>query len=130
MSIVNSSPPNRATVSASRYGLYQPLADGHQKPVARDVAEAVVHVLEVIDIQEKHRERLATFAAGPAQRVRHAIEKQRAIGQTGQRIVEGVVNELALRLTLFRDVAADARHSQDAVLRTSQDRVVPQDDAA
>ena len=53
---VNSSPPNRATVSIGRSIVLQPLAERRQQPVAGGVTERVVDLLEVVEVEEQDRE--------------------------------------------------------------------------
>ena len=87
----------------------------------------------MIDIEEQDGEGFRVAAApvlpDPIECVRHAIEEQRAIRQPGQRIVKGIVDELALGLPLLGDIAADAGDSDHARFRTAQHGVVPEDDA-
>ena len=53
ISTTNSSPPIRPIVSASRSALVKPRGDRDQQPVAGFVAERVVHVLEVVEVDEQ-----------------------------------------------------------------------------
>ena len=55
--------------------------------------EAVVDCLEPVQVAEEHRDRLQA-ALGSRQRVAHAVEEERAVGQASQRIVERLVNGL------------------------------------
>ena len=61
--MANSSPPSRATVSAARAQREEPLRRGDQQPVALRVAEAVVDPLEVVEVEEEHRDRMGLRAA-------------------------------------------------------------------
>ena len=71
--------------------------DEHLVPVA--VAEAVVDPLEAVDVDEQDADRRAVARAAAArQRVRDAVEQQRAVGQAGERVVEGAVAELVAAL--------------------------------
>ena len=63
--MANSSPPRRATVSRSRMQSEQPLGDGPQQRVADRMAERVVDVLEVVEVEAVHHE---LFAPGRARR--------------------------------------------------------------
>ena len=82
-----------------------PLRHLEQHAVADGVTEAVVDGLEVVEIDEQHRHADA-LAQGPGHRVAHALVEQRAVGQMGDRIVEGLVGELLLERLALGDVAA------------------------
>ena len=73
----------------------QPLAHRHEQPVAGIVAEAVVHRLEVVEVDEQHGHRLV---APLLERVVEAVAEQRPVGELGERIVEGLELQLALPL--------------------------------
>ena len=103
--IANSSPPNRAAVSAARTLARDALGDLEQDPVADGVTEAVVDGLEVIEIDEQHGHPDAV-AQRPRDRVADALVEQRPVGEMGDRIVEGLVGELLLERLALRDVAA------------------------
>ena len=51
----NSSPPRRKTVPLSPTLDFRRLLDLLQQRVAGRMAETVVHVLEVVDVDQKHR---------------------------------------------------------------------------
>src|SRR5918996_1628433 len=59
------------------------------------MAEAVVHRLEVVEVHEHHRERLAV-ADLTRESMAHAILEQIPIGEVGERVVEGLMGELLL----------------------------------
>ena len=106
----NSSPASRATVSVVRTVADQPLGHRLQQPIAGIVAERVVDVLEVVEIQEHHRD-VAPRAPGQRQRVLDAIAKQVAIGEPRQRIVEGQLAQLLLEALALADVAEVQRQA-------------------
>ena len=58
-----------------------------------------------------------------------AIEKQRAIRKSGERIVKRVVQKLLLGDAPLGDVRPDARAAESAALRAAKKRVVPEDHA-
>ena len=60
-------------------------------------AERVVDRLEVVEVDEQHRDRLAG-AAAPQQRVVDAIAEQRPVGEVGEQVVERLVRQLFLQL--------------------------------
>ncbi len=92
---------------------HRPQAGGHlhQQLVARGVPEPVVDVLEVVQVAEHHRQ-LARAAA--AQGVVQAVAEQPAVGQPGQRVVQGLVGQLALQLHPGGDVAQGQHQPPDA----------------
>jgi hypothetical protein len=63
--------------------------------VAGGVAEAVVDVLEVVEVDEQHRD---VGGADGRQRLLDPLGEQRAVGQAGQPVVERLVDELVLEL--------------------------------
>ena len=85
-----------------------PLGDGDQQPVPDAVAEAVVDVLEVVEVEEQHGERLGGAVAA-AQRVGEPVAEQLAVGEPGERVVERLVAELLLERLAVGDVA-DGEH--------------------
>jgi hypothetical protein len=69
------------------------------------VSEAVVHRLEVVEVDEQNRE---SGPAPPQSRngMREAVFEERAVGQPSQRVVEGLVPELLLECLALADVPA------------------------
>ena len=82
----------------------QSLGDDHQDLVADGVAEAVVDRLEVVEIDEEQGDSVVR-ALGPLNPLFHAIAKEHAIGQIGQRIVERLMRKLVLEALAVADVA-------------------------
>ena len=80
---------------AGPHELGEPVGDGDEDRVALAAAEGVVDRLEVIDVDQHHRD-LPAHAAGTLERDRQAILEQRAVGKTRQRIVHGLVAQLML----------------------------------
>ncbi len=64
----------------------------------------VVDHLEVVQVDEEHPGDGAA-ALAPGERVADPVQEQHPVGQSGQRVVEGPVGELALHLPLLGDVA-------------------------
>ena len=104
--IANSSPPIRARVSLSRTHAPQPLRHRHQHPVPGEVAEAVIHGLEVVQIEVVQRDRLALPLAA-AQRLIQPIVEQPAVRQVGQRVVMRQVPDAVARGGGIGEQAAD-----------------------
>ena len=77
------------------------------------MAEAVIDDLEVVKVDEQDGRTLIRLARHASQRVRHAIPKERAVGETGERIVKGLVLELILQPLPIGDVAEVQHHAPD-----------------
>jgi hypothetical protein len=58
--------------------------------IAREVTERVVHALEVIQVQEQHGA-VPAVAQHFCPRLFESIVEQRAIGESRQRVVKGLV---------------------------------------
>ena len=85
--------------------------DRHQELVADRVAEAVVHRLEVVEVDEQHGDpRVLTSDA--SERVLDAITEEHLVRQVRQRVVKRLMGELALEPLRLRDVA-EAPHPTD-----------------
>ena len=106
----------------------QSLRGRAQQLVADRVAEAVVDRLEVVEIDEDHRE-LAVVAPAARERQRQAILEQRPVGEAGEVVVERLVAELLLERDAIGDVAeveqdpVDQRIA-DVVVRDHLDRSI------
>ena len=80
----------------------EPPGRGHQQLVAGGVAEAVVDVLEVVQVDEQHGQ---VGLVGTGQGVLDPLGEQGPVGQAGQAVVERLVDELGLQLLAVGDVA-------------------------
>ncbi|MCY1304949.1 hypothetical protein D9M70_547240 [compost metagenome] len=77
-----------------REGIAQALGCLLQQLIAGAMAEAVIDVLEVIEVEQHHRAgRL--IRPGARQGVANAVDEQQAVGQAAQGIVERLVKQLA-----------------------------------
>ncbi|MEA3221081.1 MAG: hypothetical protein OZX49_02200 [Immundisolibacter sp.] len=88
-----------------------PLRHLFQKRVAGRLAEAVVDVLESLQIEQEHRQHVLS-ADGAANVLPQALQKQALIRQTGQHIVVGEVIKPRLLVEMVdreRDVAGQLR---------------------
>ncbi len=94
-SSANSSPPMRASVSLSATSGAEPQRDLAEQLVAALVAERVVDELEAVDVEHEHGDR-AAVARGERERVVHAVDEQRAVGQARERVVQRPVLDLLL----------------------------------
>ena len=86
----------------------EPPGDRGEEQVALQVAEAVVDVLEAVDVEEEDREHGALAAPGAGDGEREAVHEQRSIRQPGQRVVEGLLGELLLEALAVGDVGLRA----------------------
>ena len=91
-----------------------------EEAVAGAVAEGVVDVLEVVEVDQQDR-RHRPAAAAPRERVGDAVGEEGAVGEPGQRVVERLVAELGLEVRAFGhvvrvdDQAADRRVVEEVV---------------
>ena len=86
-------------------GVTQALTGDHEQLVAHLVPQAVVDVLEVVEVEVEHHDRLGRAHRALAQRVHQPVPEQLAVGQPGQRVVERLVGELLLEPLPVGDVA-------------------------
>ena len=78
----------------------QPVGDGDEQPVAGGVAEAVVDHLEVVEVEEQHRDALVV-ELGVGERAPEPVDEEQPVRQPGERVVDRLVREpLAARLAL------------------------------
>jgi hypothetical protein len=71
--------------------LRQP-GDGFENLVADVMAEAFVNQLEVVEIEQHHRNARRT-PLGPGKRLTEPVEKQRPVGHARERVVECLTDE-------------------------------------
>ena len=106
MLTMNSSPPRRATVSSSRRDAVRRAETRSQQHVADRVSERVVDVLEAVEIEEQHR-KLAAAPMRAGDRLSDAVGEQRAVRQSGQRVVVRHVDDPLVGETPFRDLGLE-----------------------
>ena len=75
----------------------------HEHRVARIVAEAVVDLLELVEVEEQHRHRPAG-SARPGQRRLDAVAEQSPVGQVGQAVVQRGVQQDLLGVAAARRI--------------------------
>ena len=80
----------------------QPIGHQLQQLVAGRMAQRVVDVLEVVEVEQVGGHDLAALDA--RQRLLQALVEQHAVGQAGQRVVQRHVRDLGLRAALLGDV--------------------------
>jgi hypothetical protein len=90
----------------SPHRLLQCGCDQAQKLVARPMAQAVVDELEVVQVEKHHRDP-AVAPAAARQRLAETIQEEQSIRQTGERVVERLVDELSLQPLPLRGVSGD-----------------------
>ena len=103
--------------------LLQPARCGDDDLVAARMAEAVVHRLEVVQVDEEHRD-LAGLASQPGQRMSDPVVEELPVGQSRQWIVEGLMLQPLLEALLSGDVHQDAVPGRFAPLVPQHHRVV------
>ena len=84
-------------------GVPEAPGDLHAAAGPRSVAQGVVDVLEVVEVDQQHRGHGATPSAA-GQRMADAVGEEGAVGETGQRVVERLVAELRLEVAPLGDV--------------------------
>jgi hypothetical protein len=97
--------PRDAVGGADR--VREPVRDRDKEAVAGRVPQAVVDRLEAVEIEEQDA-RLPTRTGGRQQRAVDAIGEEEAVGESGKRVVEGVVGELLLEPLSLAHVGQDA----------------------
>ncbi len=76
------------------------------------MAHGIVDDLEAIEVDEQHREQFLRVAVIALQGLFHALQQQGAIGQAGQRVVQGFVLETALDALAFGNLFAQVAVGQ------------------
>ena len=103
----NSSPPVRATVSERRTRPEQVAATCLQHQVANVVSQRVIHLLEVVQIDQQ-QSGLRTGSAGALDGAGQAVLEEPAIGQAGQLVVQ---REMPVVFDLFLQEQQNHAHS-------------------
>ena len=94
----------------------EPAGDFDQEPVPSRVAEHIVDVLEVVEV-EQQQPGSPIMALGLSQSMLQAVVEQRPVGQAGQRIVEGEITGALLDPRAFGDVPANPRKANHRAVR-------------
>ena len=95
---------------ARAQGVAQRVGQEQQQLVACLVAELVVHMLEVVQVHKAQRHLVPT-ALGRAQGNLATVFEQHAVGQAGQRIVQGHMGDMALHQVALGNVPQHAAHT-------------------
>ena len=88
----------------------QPAAEREQHAVADDETEALVDVLEAVDVDEHHGRAVGLPLARAGDGACHAIHEQLAVGKPGQAVMHGVMHQPLMRALEAGHVA----HQPDA----------------
>ena len=100
--------PAEARVVLAQAGA-QDLADRHQAAIAGGVAEAVVDVLEAVEVGDDDRQRGAA-AAHASDLGGEGLDERAAVGQAGQLVVAGLVLGPVAAVDEPEPLSADRRH--------------------
>ena len=96
------------------------LAHLDQEPVPGQVSQAVVDVLEAVEVEQQDGEQVPVVALGAADGPVDAFGDQRPVGQPGQGVVERLVGELFLVRLLGGDVLECAQNADDLAVLIAQ----------
>ena len=96
-STANSSPPSRPAVSPGRMIVRMRSAMILQRPVALRVPEAIVQVLEVVEVDEQHRGVVRAAAAQPGECVVDVVLQPVPVREPGQRVAVGELAQLVVQ---------------------------------
>ena len=88
----------------------QPVRGLTQHHISRVVTVAVVHGLEVVEVEERQRERIAGAFGAPEGLLEQLVEEP-AVGQTGERIATGRIRQSGLDGAQLGDVPAGSLQS-------------------
>src|ERR1700737_5188506 len=84
--------------------------------------QAVIDVLEAVEIDEKHAGDRPNLPPGPGERVLEAIQEERAVGQIGERIVQDLVLHGGRHLRVSqREAGMFGESDQRVLLRGRED---------
>ena len=81
------------------------------------MTQAIVDMLEAVDIEEQDPEPRIGPSLRPCDGLAQTVQEKRAVGKSGQRIVERIVLQAVFGLLSLGDVGLRARHPDDLPLR-------------
>ncbi len=105
MTMTNSSPPSARDRIGFAHRGEQALADRGQQDVAVGVAQRVVDLLEIVDVENKDGHALVMLL-GARDRLAETLVKKRAVGKPGEMVVVGEVVDVVGAAAVLGDVAA------------------------
>ena len=94
---------------AGAHRLAEAVTDREQQLVADGVAEAVVHRLEAVEVDDDDADG-AVVACSACERVLHAVREQRPVREIGERIVERPVAQLSFEPVALGHVLDRGEH--------------------
>ena len=94
---------------------HEPAGHDPDQRVAGRMAEGVVHLLELVEVDQKHG-RMAGVTLGQGQRPAEPVAKEKPVGQAGQRVMVREPADLLLGLDLLGAVLDQAEDGAAAVL--------------
>jgi hypothetical protein len=100
----------------------QPPRDADQQAISDGVAELVVDLLEAVEVDEHDGAAGGRVTAGTLQQMLDAVHEQCAVGQSGERVVQGLVLEAKLRRALVGHVRQRAGHPDRLPIHTATDQ--------
>jgi hypothetical protein len=100
--LVTAQPRGRVLVPDGRR---EPVGDRQQDDVAGRVTQALVDVLEVVEVEGEDGQGTPGLGLPTGQRVVQAVEEQLPVRQSRQRVVEGLRGEVLLEALALGDVA-------------------------
>ena len=75
------------------------------------MAQGVVEALELVQVHVQHRDHASLGPAlAPPEGVSQTVQEKRPVGQAGQRIVEGLMDELVLERLALGEVLEHKPH--------------------
>ena len=97
------------------HDLFQPIRDQSQHPVSRRMAQAVVDVLEAVEIEEQDAQPLAA-APGLGDGMVDPIVEEQSVGQIRQPVMVGEVLGLAFGHDAIRHIDMNAGQSDQIIV--------------
>src|SRR6266567_561617 len=95
------------------------LGNRNQQNISRSVAEAVVDLLEVIEIEKEYTAALVTASSTAVQGQCQSVFEERPIGQAGEHVMHGIVLQFGLDLLALANIAI-SEHKACFVTRDHQ----------
>src|SRR6185312_5194879 len=96
--------------------------------VASRMAESIIDAFESVEVDNKHR-KAAIATASPCDLAPQAIHEQGAVGEAGQRIVLGDVEEIFFGAFALTNIQRTRQHANDFISMIAQRRFRRQKDA-
>ena len=111
----------RSNVVMPQFG-QESLGDAHQQRVADRVAEAVVDRLEAVEVEEQHREVIVRIVAMATERALKLFQEALTVGQPGEPVVVGLLNQFVLGRLELGDLGERTRESDRFAPLIARDR--------